>query len=139
MRFDTEEQIDLFLAAFEAGTIPKEQWTHKAHLAVAGTYVWSDPDSALVNIRPGILFLNRCHNTPNTADSGYHETLTVFWVTVIRAFCKERRAGSRLDALNELMETYPTGYFRQFYGFDVVKSRKARERWVPPDLLPLAD
>jgi len=32
------------------------------------------------------------------------------------------------------METLPAGLFKQFYGFDVVKSRRARERWVEPDL-----
>lgn len=134
MKFQTEEEIEDFLAAFEAGTIPKPEWTHQAHVAVAGAYVWRDPDSALPQVRLGILFLNRCHQTRNSADSGYHETLTVFWVSVVKAFCMSRRSAGRLTVINEMMETLPAGLFKQFYGFDVVKSRRARERWVEPDL-----
>jgi hypothetical protein len=137
MKFQTEREIDDFLAAFEAGTIPKQEWTHGAHVAVAGAYVWHDPDSALPQIRLGILFLNRCHQTCNSTDSGYHETLTVFWVSVVKAFCKRRRSEGRLAVINEMTEMLPAGLFRQFYGFDVVKSRRARERWVEPDLQAL--
>lgn len=137
MRFQSEEEIDQFLAAFEAGTISKVEWTHKAHLAVAGAYVWSDPDSALPQLRLGILLLNRCHQTRNSIDSGYHETLTVFWVSIVREFCKRRRTFGRLSVINELMETQPAGLFRQFYGFDVIQSRRARERWVEPDIQTL--
>ena len=134
MKFQTEEEIDDFLAAFEAGRIPKPEWTHQAHVAVAGAYVWRDPDSALPQVRLGILFLNRRHETRNSADSGYHETLTIFWVSVVKAFCMSRRSDGRLAVINEMMETLPAGLFKQFYGFDVVKSRRARERWVEPDL-----
>jgi hypothetical protein len=139
MKFQAEEDIDSFLAACEAGTIPKHEWTHQAHLAMAGAYVWSDPDSALARVRFGILFLNRCHQTRNSADSGYHETLTVFWVVVVKAFCKRRAADTRLRAINEMLATLPADLFRQFYGFDVVTSRRARERWVEPDLQALPD
>ena len=137
MKFRSEEEIDQFLAAFEAGTIPKEEWTHKAHVAMAGAYVWRDPGAALTQIRFGILLLNRHHDTRNTPDSGYHETLTVFWVSIVKAFCKNRQADGRLAVINEMLETLPAGLFRNFYGFDVVKSRRARERWVEPDLQAL--
>ncbi len=134
MRFQTEEEIDQLLSAFEAGTLPKAEWTHKAHLAIAGAYVWHNPDSALLQVRFGILLLNRYHHTHNSIDSGYHETLTVFWVSVVREFCKSRKTSKRLKVINEMIEALPAGMFKQFYGFDVVKSRKARERWVPPDI-----
>ena len=137
MKFQSDEEIDHFLAAFETGTIPKQEWTHKAHVAVAGAYVWTDPDGALPLLRYGILSLNRRHQTRNTIDSGYHETLTVFWVSIIRDFCKEKRSAGRLNAINEMLDRLPAGLFKEFYGFDVVKSQKARERWVAPDLQPL--
>jgi len=137
VKFETEAEIDEFLAAFEACTIPAKEWTHQAHVAMAGAYVWSDPDSALSHVRLGILLLNRYHQTRNTLDSGYHETLTVFWVRVIKEFCQKRRELGRLSVINEMMEALPSGLFRNFYGFDVVKSRRARERWVEPDLQAL--
>jgi hypothetical protein len=139
MKFNTEAEIDGFLTAFEAGTLPKNEWTHQAHLAIAGVYVWRDPELALPQLRFGILFLNRCHQTPNNATSGYHETLTVFWVAIVSAFCQNRKASGRLAAINAMMETLPAGLFKEFYGFDVLKSRRARARWMEPDLRPLPD
>jgi len=134
MRFETEAELDRLLAAFEAGTIQKPAWTHQAHVAVAGAYVWRDPDAALPQLRLGILLLNRRHGTPNSINSGYHETLTVFWVSVIREFCKSRRLDGRLAVINAMVDALPADLFKQFYGFDVVQSRQARERWVEPDL-----
>jgi hypothetical protein len=133
MRFQAEAEIDDFLVRFEAGTIPKSEWTHQAHLAAAAAYVWRDAEAALPLMRFGILFLNRCHGTPNTATSGYHETLTVFWIETVRAFCRTRAESTRLAVINEMLETLPAGLFRDFYGFDVVKSKEARERWIAPD------
>ena len=141
MKFQTEQEIDEFLESLEAGTIPKEAWTHQAHLAIAGVYVWreiADADgAALPRLRFGILSLNRRHGTRDTIESGYHETLTVFWVSIVRDFCSRNQSMSRLQAINEMMETLPSSLFKQFYSFDVVKSPLARERWVGPDLLAL--
>jgi hypothetical protein len=133
MRFNSETEIDDFLARFEAGTLPKAEWTHPAHLAVAGAYVWRDPDTALPQIRLGILLLNRHQGTVNSATSGYHETLTVFWVEMVRAFCRRHKTTPRLAVINEMLETLPAGLFREFYRFDIVQSKEARERWIAPD------
>ena len=137
MRFDSEAEIDDLQARFEAGSIPKSEWTHSAHLAAAGVYVWHDADAALPRMRFGILFLNRCHGTPNSATSGYHETLTVFWIETVRAFCRTRAGSAPLAVINEMLGTLPAGLFREFYEFDVVKSKEARERWIAPDKRPL--
>jgi len=48
----------------------------------------------------------------NTPDSGYLEALTVFWVCIVKAFCKGRQADRRLAAINEMMETLRAGMFR---------------------------
>ncbi len=137
MHCDTESEIDDFLNRFEAGVISKQEWTHRAHLAAAAAYVWRDPETALPQMRFGILFLNRCHGTLNSATSGYHETLTVFWVEIVRAFCRARNTSARLDVINEMVDALPATLFRDFYTFGVVKSREARERWVEPGLKKL--
>ena len=78
MEFANDAAADRFLAAFDAGAIPKPEWTHRAHLAAAGLCAWRDPAGALDTMRDGILRLNEAHHTANTDTSGYHETLTVF-------------------------------------------------------------
>lgn len=137
MMFESETQLDEFLRAFEARAIPKAEWTHRAHVAMAGLYIWRDPAVALDRIRAGILRLNEHHGTANTENSGYHETLTVFWTAVVQDFCAGRRQQPRLAVINQLMDAYPAGLFRDYYGFDVVKSVEARRGWVPPDRRPL--
>jgi hypothetical protein len=137
MRFNTEAEIDAFMARFEAGTIPKGEWMHRAHLAAAGAYVWRAPNEALTLMRFGILNLNRCHGTKNSASSGYHETLTVFWIEIVRGFCENRKASDRLAVINEMLALLSAALFREYYGFDVTKSHIARGRWVQPDLKKL--
>ena len=78
---------ETLLQQFESAILPKSAWTHEAHLRVAFAMlsVYSH-DEALCRMRAGIIGLNRAHGTPNTSDSGYHETLTQFWVTVIHFY-----------------------------------------------------
>src|SRR5579862_1265383 len=76
-----DESLDAFLDAFAAGTFPKANWTHAAHVTMAACYLQMYPQpEATRRIREGIRHYNECQGTPNTADSGYHETLTLFWI-----------------------------------------------------------
>ena len=125
---------------FEAGTLPKADWKHGAHLTVALWYVTRHtPEDALTRMRDGILFLNGCHGVKNTPTSGYHETLTVFWLAIVRGFA-QRAVVEAIDDLAALLvaeyETRQT-LWREYYSFDVVKSPEARRNWVEPDLRPV--
>jgi hypothetical protein len=126
-----------FIEAFEQGTWPKAQWTHSAHLAVACWYLCSLPESeAAERVRSGIRQYNEAVGTANTADSGYHETLTLFWLEVItRTLGRDTRA-EPLGAAKLIVDRFGArrDFFRDFYTFDVVKSREARANWMPPDL-----
>jgi len=138
MHFDSEQQIDELWEAFAAGTLPKADWTHQAHLAIAGILVWRDPESALVHARAGILLLNQAHGTINSASSGYHETLTVFWIRFVTSFCSCRRSEPRLAVINEMIAQLPRDLFQRYYSYDIVKSQEARRAWIEPDLHALA-
>jgi len=84
--FANEEHLDGFLKAFEYGTWPKADWTHAAHIAVASCYLIAYPlEVATDRIRLGIRHYNHCVGTRNTDHSGYHETLTVFWMAMVKA------------------------------------------------------
>jgi hypothetical protein len=134
MSFDSEKQLDDLWKAFSGGTLPKAKWTHHAHLAIAGILVWRDPQSALALAREGILALNVAQGTVNSATSGYHETLTVFWIRTVTSFCERRRSQPRLHVVNEMFAQLPRDLFRQYYSFDVVQSQAARREWIEPDL-----
>ena len=135
------DDLAAFVAAFEEGTLPRQSWNHRAHLAVAGWYLTHfDAATATKRIRGGILHYNECQGIANTADSGYHETLTLFWVSVVRDFLwlagRERSPGELVDLL---CGTYGGrgDLWRDYYSFDVVRSAEARRSWVAPDRKPL--
>jgi hypothetical protein len=48
-------------------------------------------------------------------------------------------AGGKLDEVRRVVEEFGgrRDLFKQYYSFDVVASREARARWVPPDNLSL--
>jgi hypothetical protein len=130
----SETTLDALLAGFEDGTWPKGQWTHAAHLATGACYILRG-DDALDRLRANIPRYNVSQGGANTEDSGYHETLTCFWHNVIRDFIGTLSAGSdRLTVVREVVTEFAPkrDLFRQYYDFDVVNSREARAKWIPP-------
>jgi hypothetical protein len=95
-----------------------------------------DREQATVAIRSGILRLNERQGTPNTDSSGYHETLTCFWIAIVAQFLRKPAAGlEELEPVNQLVEIYGerSGLWREYYSFDLVQSVESRRGWVEPD------
>lgn len=132
-----EAALDTLLIGFENGTWPKAQWTHAAHLATGACYIFAF-DDALDRLRTGIPRYNVSQGGQNTKDSGYHETLTVFWHHVIRDFIQTLPPNqSRLTIARAVVAQFEPqrDLFKRYYDFDVVNSREARAKWIPPSKL----
>lgn len=136
-----DAELDEFLRGFEDGTYPVKQWTHAAHLAMAGGYLTRmSADEALPFLRERIAAYNVAQGGVNTDSSGYHESLTVFWIKLVAAHLAGLDpAMSRVDKVRSVVETFAPrrDIFREYWSFDVVKSVEARRSWVPPDLRSL--
>ena len=127
---------DLILREFEAGAIPAEQWTHAMHVLVACACLRRDPlEEALDRMRKGIHRINEVHGTPESLDRGYHETITVAWMTLVEATM--RRDGKGQDATS-FLETHPELTDRlvlqKFYSRDRIMSWEAKRGFLEPDL-----
>jgi hypothetical protein len=140
----TNEDLEAFMSAFEALSLPKKDWTHAAHLAVGALYCLRYGEhEALGRLRIGIRRLNESHNVENSDTGGYHETLTRFWLTIISRFLGEYNGrhpqASKLSAVHALVERFGTnaGLFRRYWTYDVVSSVEARRRWIEPDATSL--
>jgi flavin reductase (DIM6/NTAB) family NADH-FMN oxidoreductase RutF len=123
-----------FVAAWEAGTLPRAQWSHAAHVAIGAYYAVRYPATAFQRTKDGILRYNEAVGIANTETSGYHETLTRFWASVL-AKLVERIADpweAACTAVERLGEERDLHYL--YYGFDVVRDTQARRIWVAPDL-----
>jgi hypothetical protein len=138
MTFESEQQLTNFLADFESGGISAQDWTHAAHIAMATAYTWDHGAAAFYRIRAGIHHLNWHHGTISTEERGYHETLTIFWTKITTTFCEQNRPVGKVAAVNRAIAELPSGLFREYYSFDVLKSREARRNWIGPDLKRLS-
>jgi len=130
------------VAAFRACSLPKEEWTHLAHLRVGAWHVHHfGGAAALALLRTGIRRLNDSHGTPNSNDTGYHETITIAYVRLIEEILAGLDAGLPLERRVERVTHGPVAersvLFR-FWSRDLLMSARARAEWVPPDLAPLA-
>ncbi len=125
---------------FFAGELPLSQWSHKAHLRVA---VWclcrEGPERAMHQLRTGIRRHNEATGVHNGPDTGYHETLTRFWVLVLWEFLLRCGPVTDLDEVAARVEAEfadPKLPLR-FYSSARLWSRTARQQWVAPDVAPL--
>lgn len=131
---ETREAFDDFVERWEAGRLPKREWTHAAHVAAGACYVVRYGDRAAEELRRGIKRHNAAVGTLDTETSGYHETLTRFWAGVVSRFIQGTTdpwiaATRAVEGLGETRDLH-----RLYYSFDVVRDTRARAAWVPPDL-----
>jgi len=137
---DSEETIDLFLYAFFDHTLPKAQWTHAAHVTLAASLLHSaEVATVLPQVRNAIRSYNEAVGTRNTDTSGYHETLTVFWLRVVAQKLRRLHPSSRLEAVRAVVDAFgeQRALHKLYYSTDIVANTAARRVWVEPDLQPL--
>jgi len=131
----TTEDVVRLVARFEDGTVPKAEWTHQAHLAVALWYASRLPfEEALAVVRAGIQRVNAAHGGVTTPTGGYHETITRFYMRVICEYVAESGDESETDwaaRVNRLLARYGARDL-------LLTSSEARFGWVEPDLRPIA-
>jgi len=132
--------VEEFVREFESCTLPREQWTHRAHLTVGLWYLSRHPeDEAIDRIRAGIRRFNEAKGVEQTRDGGYHETITRFYIWVIARFLGESdRSRPLIELADELFarcgdRNLPLRYWSK----DLLMSWEARIRWVDPDLREL--
>jgi hypothetical protein len=138
--FASDEELEELVSGFENGSLPKPRWTHRAHLAVGLVYCDRMPAPvALALLRERIRRYNVASGGENTSTAGYHETITRFYVYIVRRFIAEDREDSTLaERANRLFQRYGARDLpRRYYSEARLFSVEARASWVDPDLRPL--
>jgi hypothetical protein len=133
----TEPEIDAFLAAFEGGSLPKEQWTHSAHLLTGACYVHALGEAAAIDkMRLCVSRYNEAVGGKNTDTSGYHETITIAWIKLLHGLLRESPPLERASFARLAVQRFADDreILRRYYAFDLVKSAEARRTWIPPTL-----
>ncbi len=138
--FASDDDVRTMLAVFEDGTLPRSAWNHRAHLTVALQIGRRLPvPDAIDAARVAIHRFNAAVGIVSTPDSGYHETLTVFYMRVVDLHVRRNPSpSSPMDDTNQLVgEWGQRDLPLQYYSRDRLFSRNARRAWMEPDLQPL--
>ncbi len=139
--YNSAEGLKDFIHAFEACTLTRADWTHHAHLVMALWYINHFPlKEATERIRTGIHRLNDACGVVTTATSGYHETITRFYIWSVKRFLEESATNVPLETLvtTLLQSEYAEKSFPlRYYSKELLFSSEARFGWVEPDLKPL--
>lgn len=139
---DASSNLPDLVDAFERQTLPGSQWSHKSHLEVGLWYLlkyeWS---LALLKMRNGIITYNLIWGKDNSSASGYHETLTQFWLRILQAYLKKHPTdlpySQHCDAL-WMSSISNVDLPLEYYSRDRLYSVKARAEWIEPDLKPIS-
>ena len=134
--YTSAADIETLVKGFNAKTLEKEKWTHAAHITGAVWYLKQYGfEEAVPLIREAIAEYNVAVGGQNTATSGYHETMTVFWMTVADFFVRSNTTKTTLDVCNALLASPLAERTLPFYFYekDTILSVEARAAYVPPD------
>ena len=138
--YRSTEEIFEVLRGFQSRTLPRERWTHAAHLTVALWFLLEfDWPEATERVRRGIRRYNAAHGIHPTPTGGYHETRTLVWMRRVRAFLEEGRneARSLVALANDLGAALDSRLPLEYYTRERLFSSEARAGWVEPDLKSL--
>lgn len=111
-----------------------------AHFMVAIWYCTSYPlPDAVQKIRTGIKQYNVSVGGQNTDSAGYHETITLFYTTVIAQYLVAGNITTLTDSEISIFLQQPfleKDYLLRFYTRELLLSPAARRNWMPPDICP---
>jgi hypothetical protein len=135
-------EIEAVVHGFQWCTLARERWTHAAHLTIALWYhlrlPWPDAEKL---IRIGIQRFNAAHGIVTTPTGGYHETMTLFWILMVRRYLDEvgKEKLPALTLFNRLIERCGRRELPfEYYSRERLMSDEARSTWVEPDLKELS-
>jgi hypothetical protein len=128
------------VAAFEACTVARSAWDHRAHLVYALVMLLRHgPEEGAGRIRQGILRYNAAQRIEQTLEGGYHETITRFYIRVVWRFITDADLRKPLHVLAD--DLYRCCGDRdlpfEYYSRARLLSWRARTEWVEPDLKAL--
>lgn len=125
-----------------ARILPREAWTHEAHLAACLWIVRDRPDIDPEHDLRGIISsYNVAVGGANDETQGYHETITQVYIASVRAHLRDVGDMPLCDAVNALLLS-PRGRRElplMHYSRELLFSVEARLGFVTPDLRALAD
>src|SRR6185503_13408759 len=133
--YKSDDEIRTLVESFEACSFHPSEFRHHQHLTVALWYVRTlTPEEAVTRMTNGIRRLAETYGK-----TGYHETITLFWLRIVSDFSAKAGDQSSLtsiaNSLNELCND--KNLIFEYYSKELLESARAKAEWVEPDLKKL--
>ncbi|GGJ58767.1 hypothetical protein GCM10011393_31410 [Sphingopyxis bauzanensis] len=138
--FERDTDIRALGESLLACTLPREAWTHEAHL---GACLWllSERTDIDVDAQIGTIIgrFNESVGGVNDDTQGYHDSITRAYVAGVRLFLSETEETELAARVNAMLrsDVGRRDWPLRFYSRDLLFSIAARRRFVDPDLAPL--
>jgi hypothetical protein len=131
--YHSEAEIEAVVQGFESCTTPAGDFTHRAHVTVAICYLSRSPIAEALEQMRASLFRFLDHHQVDSMK--YHETLTVFWLKLVRRRIAEQDPGrSLLEITNSVIQSIGNSKIVfDYYSEEALWSDEARHGWVEPD------
>ncbi|HET6523669.1 hypothetical protein [Sphingopyxis sp.] len=123
-----------------ACALPREAWTHEAHLGACLWLLSERPDIDLdAEIAGLIRRFNESVGGVNDDHGGYHDSITRAYVAGVKLFLRETAETGLAARVNALLlsDAGRRDWPLRFYSRDLLFSVPARRGFVEPDLAPL--
>ena len=138
--FERDDEIRTLGEGLLACALPREAWTHEAHL---GACLWLlterpdvDDDTEIGDI---IRRFNESVGGVNDDQGGYHDSITRAYVAGVRLFLSATAETGLAARVNALLRSDMGGrdWPLRFYSRELLFSVPARRGFLEPDLAPL--
>ncbi|HEX8652368.1 MAG TPA: hypothetical protein VF708_16255 [Pyrinomonadaceae bacterium] len=136
-RYESLDELEAVVRGFESCDLRPSDFTHEAHLTVALWYLSEGRTVPLAaeRMRAGLFrYLDR----HGPGRDKYNETITLFWIKLLRKFLDETEADrSIVETANEVSARFrDSKLIFDYYSRERLFSDKAKSAWVEPDLKP---
>ncbi|MBB5060402.1 hypothetical protein HDF16_005138 [Granulicella aggregans] len=138
--FTNENEIYEIMSGLLDLTLPREKWTHAAHLAsaVCALSIYSE-EAAFEELARLISVYNEATGFHNTDSSGFHYTITKASLIAAKSVV-ECHKGKPLHLVTNSLVASRFGkseWIFKFWSKEALFSPSARRTWVEPDVKPL--
>ena len=138
--FERDSEIRALGEGLLACALPREAWTHEAHL---GACLWLLSERPDIDVDAEIATIIRRFNESvggvNDDAQGYHDSITRAYVAGVRWFLSETAEMGLAGRVNALLlsDVGRRDWPLRFYSRELLMSVPARRGFVEPDLAPL--
>lgn len=138
--FERDSDIRAIGEGLLACTLPREAWTHEAHLGACLWLLSERPDIDVdAEIGTIIRRFNESVGGVNDDTQGYHDSITRAYVAGVRSFLSETDETELTARVNAMLlsDVGRRDWPLRFYSRELLFSVAARREFVEPDLAPL--